>query len=44
MFQSNIENVCLDFTCLISNYKSSVTYAKESKLRFSNARYSYFYF
>ena len=43
MFQSNTENVRLNFTCLISNYKSSGTYAKEAKLRFSNARYSYFY-
>ena len=32
----NIENVCLNFTCLISNYESSCTYAKGAKLRFSN--------
>ena len=44
LFQSNIENVYLNFTRLVSNYKSSGTYAKETKLRFSNARYSYFCF
>ena len=32
MFQSNIENVCLNFMCSISNYKSSDPYAKETKL------------